>query len=38
MPLVRIELCEGKPASYVLAIGEAVQRAMVGDHLITYFT
>lgn|SRR5581483_3394087 len=32
MPLVRIDLREGKPASYVRAIGDAVQRAMV-EHL-----
>jgi len=29
MPLVRIDLREGKPAAYVRAIGDAVQRAMV---------
>ena len=29
MPLVRIDLREGKPASYMHAIGDAVQHAMV---------
>jgi len=29
MPLVRIDLREGKPAGYVRAIADAVQRAMV---------
>jgi len=29
MPLVRIDLQEGKPAGYVRAIADAVQRAMV---------
>ena len=29
MPLVRIDLQEGKPTSYVRAIGDAVQHAMV---------
>jgi phenylpyruvate tautomerase PptA (4-oxalocrotonate tautomerase family) len=32
MPLVHIDLREGKPASYHKAIGDAVQRAMV-EHL-----
>jgi phenylpyruvate tautomerase PptA (4-oxalocrotonate tautomerase family) len=32
MPLVRIDLREGKPASYLHAIGDAVQRAMM-EHL-----
>ncbi|SRR5579884_909769 len=32
MPFVRIDLREGKPASYKRAIGDAVQRAMV-EHL-----
>src|SRR5262245_26142656 len=32
MPLVRIDLREGKPASYMHAIGEAIQRAMM-EHL-----
>lgn len=29
MPLVRIDLCKGKPAAYVRAIGEAIHCAMV---------
>ena len=29
MPLVRIDLREGKPISYIHAIGDAVQRAMM---------
>jgi phenylpyruvate tautomerase PptA (4-oxalocrotonate tautomerase family) len=29
MPLVRIDLREGKPISYIRAIGNAVQRAMI---------
>jgi len=29
MPLVRIDLYEGKPINYVRAIGDAVQRAMI---------
>ncbi len=32
MPLVHIDLREGKPASYKKAIGEAVQRALI-EHL-----
>jgi 4-oxalocrotonate tautomerase len=30
MPLVRIDLLQGKPKEYVAAIGESVHRAMVG--------
>jgi 4-oxalocrotonate tautomerase len=32
MPLVHIDLREGKPASYKKAIGEAIQRALI-EHL-----
>ena len=28
MPLVRIDLCKGKPVEYVRAVGEAIHRAI----------